>query len=54
MNGENQPLGTNEPVKFEKQPVKVQDLRRIFTDHFRGIYRICLKAIKENLKDHNK
>ena len=38
MIGENRQLVTNEPVEFEKLPVKVQDRRKI-TDHFRGIYR---------------
>jgi hypothetical protein len=28
MNGENRPLGTDEPVEFEKQPVDIQDLRK--------------------------
>ena len=37
--GENWQLVTNEPVEFEKQPVEVQDCRKI-TDHFRGNYRI--------------
>ena len=39
MIGENRQLVTNDPAKFEKQPVEVQDCRKI-TDHFRGIYRI--------------
>ena len=47
MMGENRQLVTNEPVKFEKYPVEVQDYMRI-TDHFRGIYRICPNLIKEN------
>ena len=41
---ENRQLVTNEPVEFEKQPVEVQDFRRI-TDHFRGIHGIYLKLI---------
>jgi hypothetical protein len=49
MIGENRPLVTNELVEFEKQPVEVQDFRE-FTDHFRGIYRIYLKLMKENRK----
>jgi hypothetical protein len=49
MIGENRPLVTNEPVEFEKQPVEVQDFRE-FTDHFRGIYRIYLKLMKEHRK----
>ena len=44
---ENQQLVSDEPVEFEKQPVEVQDCRRI-TDHFRGIYRIYPNLIKEN------
>ena len=35
---ENRRLVADEPVEFEKQPVQVQDLRRIMV-HFRGIYR---------------
>ena len=31
---ENCPLGTDEPVEFEKQPVEVQDCRRV-TDRFK-------------------
>ena len=38
MNGENR-LVYNQPIEFEKQPVEVQDFRKI-TNHFRGIYRI--------------
>ena len=45
MNGENRPLVTDEPVE-------VQDLKKI-TNHFRGMYEICLKLIKETPKDHN-
>ena len=47
MIGENRQLVTDEPVKFEKQPVEVQDCRKI-TDHFRGIYRIYPNLMKEN------
>ena len=47
MIGENRQLVTDEPVEFEKEPVEVQDCRRI-TDHFRGIYRIYPNLIKEN------
>ena len=47
MIGENLQLVTNEPVEFEKQPVEDQDYRKI-TGHFREIYRIYLKLIKEN------
>ena len=35
--------------EFEKQPVEVQDFRKI-TDHSRGIYRIHLKWMKANRK----
>jgi hypothetical protein len=35
MLGENRQLVTNEPVEFEKTPVKVQDYRKI-TNHFGG------------------
>ena len=44
---ENRQLVTYEPVEFEKQPVEVQDWRKI-TDHFRGIYRIYPNFIEEN------
>ena len=48
MIGENRRLVTNEPVEFEKQPVEVQDSRKL-TNHFRGIYRIYNpNLIKEN------
>ena len=40
-------VGYNEPVEFVKEPVEVQDCRKI-TVHFRGIYRIYPKSIKEN------
>ena len=39
MIGENRQLVTDEPVEFEKEPVEVEDFRRI-TDHFRRIYGI--------------
>ena len=48
MIGENHQLVTNEPVEFEKKPVEVQDCMKI-TGHFKGIYRIYLNSIKENL-----
>ena len=44
---ENRRLVTNEPVEFEKQPVKVQDYRKI-TNHLRGIYGIYPNLVKEN------
>ena len=47
MIGENRGLVTDEPVEFEKQPVEVQDHRKI-TDHFRGIYTIYPNLIKEH------
>ena len=34
--GENRQLVTGEPVEFEKQPVEVQDCRRI-TDHLKEL-----------------
>ena len=46
MTGENWQIVTNEPVEFEKQPVEVQDIRKI-TDHSRGIYKIYSNMIKE-------
>jgi hypothetical protein len=52
MNGENQPLVTNEPVEFEKEPIEFQDLRKI-THHFRGIYGMHLKLMKRKLKNCN-
>ena len=42
MSEKNQWLVADETVEFKKQPVEVQDFR-IFTDPFRGIYRICLE-----------
>ena len=39
MIGENRQLVTNEPVKFEEQPVEVQECRKI-THRLKGIYRI--------------
>jgi hypothetical protein len=35
-------LVTNEALRFEKQPVEVQDFREI-TDRFRGLFRIYLE-----------
>ena len=35
MSGENRQLVTDEPVEFEKQPVKVEDCRKI-ADHLSG------------------
>ena len=49
MNGKNRPLVTDELVKFEKEPVEVQDFCKI-TDHLRGIYGVHLKLIKKNRK----
>ena len=39
MKRDNQLLVTNEPVEFEKQPIEVQDFRKI-TNYFREIYQI--------------
>ena len=47
MIGENQPLVIDEPVEFEKWPVKVQDFMKT-THRFRGICKIYLKLIKKN------
>ena len=50
MIGENGQLVTNGPVEFKKQPVEVEDCRKIM-DRFRGIYRIQdPNLIKENLR----
>ena len=49
MNGKNRPLVTDELVKFEKEPVEVQDFCKM-TDHLRGIYGVHLKLIKKNGK----
>ena len=49
LNKENQPLFTNEPIEFEKQPVDAQDFRK-FTHHFRDIRGIHLKLIKKTRK----
>ena len=49
---ENRRLGTDKPVEFEKQPVEIQDCRKI-TDHSRGIYRIYPNLIKGKPKDVN-
>ena len=46
MIGENCQLVTNELVEFEKQPVEVEDCKKM-TDYFRGIYRIHPNLIKE-------
>ena len=49
MSGKNRWLVADGLVEFEKWSVEVQDFKK-FTDHFRGIYRICLKWIKQNHK----
>ena len=43
---ENRQLVTDELVEFEKEPVEVEDSRKI-TDHFRGIYRIHSNLVQE-------
>ena len=43
---------TNEPVDFEKQLVKAQNLRKL-TNHSRGIYKNIPKVIIEKSKDVN-
>ena len=52
MSGENRLLVADEPVEIETQPVEVQDFKKI-TDHFRGLYGIYRKSIKEEPSDHN-
>ena len=47
MIGEDRQLVTKELVEFEKQPVEVQDCRKII-DLFRGFYKIYPTLIKEN------
>ena len=47
MNGRNGLLVTDELVEFEKQPVEVQDIRKI-THQFKGFYRIDPNSIKRN------
>ena len=46
MIGEKRQLAADEPVEFAKDPVEVQDYRKI-ADHFRVIYRIYPNLIKE-------
>ena len=48
MKGENRPLVTDEPVKFEKQPVEVQDFFWKIPDCFRGFHGTYLKSIKKH------
>ena len=52
MSGKNRRLVADEPVEFKKYPVRVEDFMR-FIDHFRGIYRIYLKWMKEKPEDAN-
>ena len=47
MIGENQQLVTVNHVSFKKQPIEIQDFRRI-TDHFRIIYGIYLNLLYKN------
>ena len=47
MIGENRQLVTDEPDKFEKYPVEVQDCRKI-TNYFGGNFRIYSNLVKEN------
>ena len=47
MIGENRQLVTIKPVEFEKEHVEVEDCQKI-TDHFREIYRMYPKLMKEN------
>ena len=51
MNEKNQPLVTNEPLKFEMD--EFQDFKKI-TDQYRGIYIVILILMKKNQKiTHN-
>lgn len=43
-------IGTNKPVEFVKQPVHIQDSKKI-TKRFGIIYRISFYVIKKKLKD---
>ena len=52
MIGENRQLVTDEPVEFEKQPVAVQDFRRII-DHFRRNLENITQINIEKPKDVN-
>ena len=47
MIGENRQIITDEPVEFEKQPIEVQDCRKI-ANHFRGFHKIYPNIIKKN------
>ena len=55
MHKENQQLLTDEPVAFEKQPLEIQDFRRI-SDRSMGICEIFLNPMKKNHKmpTHNR
>ena len=44
---------TDGPVEFGNWPVQVQDFRQI-GDHFKGIYRIYLKPMKEKIPKCNR
>ena len=48
MIGENRQLVTKEPVGLEKEPVKVHQDCRKFTNHLRGVYTIYPNVMKEN------
>ena len=52
MIGESRQLVTDEPVEFEKQPVAVQDFRRII-DHFRRNLENITQINIEKPKDVN-
>ena len=49
---ENRQFLIDEPVEFEKQPVEVQECRKI-SDHFRGIYRIYPNFSRGKSEDVN-
>ena len=53
MDGESRSLGIDEPVEFEKPPVKAHDFMKI-TDQFRGIHGVYGSRFhKGKLKDVN-
>lgn len=53
MDKEEWPLVMDKPIELDKWPIAFQNFNK-FTLHFRGIYEIHLKLIKEIMKDdHN-
>ena len=45
---QNEPLVTNESIKFEKYPIQVQDFKKISTNRFRELFTIGLKLIRKH------